>query len=171
MSSLSHKNSASASKLVLPFCPSFATRFTYIRNNNTKLYASFLTILSGFITLTRLNLLIFNFDLLTNISPSLLLCFKWITNLSGCLQKVSIEYARWYFQILRFKCYNCRFSYARAWELVNLFVKIKIFSHHICYENIGRKHSKIFKSQGTGRKWKDRSEQYASKEEYIKWNK
>ena len=35
----------------------------------------------------------------------------------------------------------CRFSYAGTWELVNLFVGTKNFSYHICYENIGRKHT------------------------------
>ena len=35
----------------------------------------------------------------------------------------------------------CRFSYAATWELVNLFVGTKNFSYHICYENIGRKHT------------------------------
>ena len=36
----------------------------------------------------------------------------------------------------------CRFSYAGTWELVNLFVRTKNFSCHICYENIGRKIAK-----------------------------
>ena len=37
----------------------------------------------------------------------------------------------------------CCFSYAGTWELVNLFVKTKKFSSYICYENIGRKNSRI----------------------------
>ena len=36
----------------------------------------------------------------------------------------------------------CRFSYAGTWELVNLFVRTKNFSCHICYENIGQKIAK-----------------------------
>ena len=36
-----------------------------------------------------------------------------------------------------------RFSYAGIWELVNLFIRTKNFTYHICYENIGRKHNKI----------------------------
>ena len=36
----------------------------------------------------------------------------------------------------------CRFSYAGTWELLNLFVRTKNFSCHICYENIGRKIAK-----------------------------
>ena len=30
---------------------------------------------------------------------------------------------------------QCRFSYAEIWELLDLFVRTKIFSYHICYEN------------------------------------
>ena len=30
---------------------------------------------------------------------------------------------------------HCRFSYAGTWELVNLFLRTKNFSYHICYEN------------------------------------
>ena len=37
----------------------------------------------------------------------------------------------------------CRFSYAGTWEVVTLFVKTEKFSSHICYENIGRKNSRI----------------------------
>ena len=37
----------------------------------------------------------------------------------------------------------CHFSYAGTWELVNLFVKTKKFSSHICYGNIGQKNSRI----------------------------
>ena len=68
---------------------------------------------------------------------------------------------------------NCRFSYAGTWELVNLFVGTKYLSYHSCYENIGkgRKHNKILWSQERDIPWTDRPEQYASKEEYIKWNK
>ena len=36
------------------------------------------------------------------------------------------------------KSLNCHFSYAGTWELVNLFVRTKNFSYHICYENIDR---------------------------------
>ena len=43
-------------------------------------------------------------------------------------------------------------------------------SYHICNENIGRKNIKILASQETDRPWTDRTEQYASKEECIKWN-
>ena len=35
----------------------------------------------------------------------------------------------------------------------------------------GRKHNKILWSQETDRTWTDRTEQYASKEECIKWYK
>ena len=66
---------------------------------------------------------------------------------------------------------NFRFSYAGTWELVNLFVRTKSFSYHICYENIERKHNKILWSQETDSPWTDRTGQYASKEECIKWNK
>ena len=31
--------------------------------------------------------------------------------------------------------FYCHFSYARTWELVNLFVGTKHFTYHICYEN------------------------------------
>ena len=66
----------------------------------------------------------------------------------------------------------CRFPYAGTWELVNLFVGTKNFSYHICYENIDRKYNKILRSQETDSPWRtDRTEQYASKEECIKWNK
>ena len=55
----------------------------------------------------------------------------------------------------------CRFSYAGTWEqknleqkicLICLFVKTEKFSSHICYENIGRKNSriKILTSQDNG---------------------
>ena len=57
--------------------------------------------------------------------------------------------------------YNCRFSYARTWELVNLFVGTKNFSYHICYENIGREHN-------IGKYLLKR--QRESKKEFIKWN-
>ena len=30
---------------------------------------------------------------------------------------------------------HCRFSYAKTWELLNLFVRTNIFSSHICCEN------------------------------------
>ena len=63
-------------------------------------------------------------------------------------------------------CY-CRFSCAGTWELVNLFLRTKNCSYHICYENIGRKHNKILWSQDRDRPWTDRTEQYASKEECI----
>ena len=33
---------------------------------------------------------------------------------------------------------NSHFLYAMTWELVNLFVGTKIFSYHICYENIAK---------------------------------
>ena len=36
-----------------------------------------------------------------------------------------------------------RFSYAEIWEVVNLFVRTKSFTYHICYENKVRKHNKI----------------------------
>ena len=36
----------------------------------------------------------------------------------------------------------CRFSYTGTWELVSLFVRTKLFSYHICYENMGWKSSK-----------------------------
>ena len=36
------------------------------------------------------------------------------------------------------KSLNCHFSYAGTWELVNLFVRTKNFSYHICYEKIDR---------------------------------
>ena len=39
--------------------------------------------------------------------------------------------------------FNCRFSYTGTWELVNLPVRTRNFSYHICYENIDRKHNKI----------------------------
>ena len=65
---------------------------------------------------------------------------------------------------------DCRFSYAGTWELVNLFIGTNIFSYHIYYENIGRKHSKLLKSQETNRPRTDKTEQHASKVECIKWN-
>ena len=49
--------------------------------------------------------------------------------------------------LYRMIVHNCRFSYAGIWELVNLSVGTKHFSYHICYENIGQKHSKILKRQ------------------------
>ena len=67
-------------------------------------------------------------------------------------------------------CY-CRFSCTGTWEIVNLFLRTKNCSYHICYENTGRKHNKILWSQDRDRPWTDRTEQYASKEEFIKWNK
>ena len=73
----------------------------------------------------------------------------------------------------RTQTYYCRFSYAGTWELVNLFIGTKN-SYHICYENIGRKHNKILWSQETDMTdhgGTDTTEQYASKEECIKWNK
>ena len=32
------------------------------------------------------------------------------------------------------KIINCRFSYVESWELLNLFIRTKKFSYHICYE-------------------------------------
>ena len=69
------------------------------------------------------------------------------------------------------KTLNCCFSYAGTWKLVNLFVRTKNFSYQIYYEKIGQKHSKILWSPEITRPWTDRNEQYASKEECIKWNK
>ena len=66
---------------------------------------------------------------------------------------------------------NCRFSYTGTWELVDLFVGTKHFGYYICNEKIGRKNSKILTSQETDRPWTDRTEQYASNQGYIKWNK
>ena len=43
----------------------------------------------------------------------------------------------------------------------------KHFNYHICYENIGRKHSKILKNQETNRPWTDRTEQYARKKSVV----
>ena len=62
----------------------------------------------------------------------------------------------------------CSFSYSGNRELVNLFVGTKIFSYHICYENIGRKYNKILKNEETNRSWTGRTEQYARTEECIK---
>ena len=87
----------------------------------------------------------------------------------GCSSKVHlIENA----QLLNFpdEIYCC-ISYAETWELLNLFAETKSFSYHICYENIGRKHNKISTLKSRDRPWADRSEQYASKEVCIKWNK
>ena len=61
--------------------------------------------------------------------------------------------------VKEYKC--CRFSYAGTWELVNLFVRTKNFSYHICYENIGRT------MKLRDRPWTDRTYQYVSKEERI----
>ena len=63
----------------------------------------------------------------------------------------------------------CRFLYARTWELVNLFVRTKYFSYHICYENIGRKHNKTphLWTQETDRPWTDRTERDASKKNVL----
>ena len=50
-----------------------------------------------------------------------------------------------------FSCKYCRFLYPGTSEVVSLFVGLKNFSYHICYENIGRKHNKILWSQETDR--------------------
>ena len=65
--------------------------------------------------------------------------------------------------------FYCRFSYAGTWGLVNLFVGTKTFSCHISYENIDRKNSKIkiLMSQETDRPWTDKTEQNASKQDFI----
>ena len=57
--------------------------------------------------------------------------------------------------------YYCLFSCPETWELVNLFVKTKNFSYHICYENIA-KYSRVKRQTGHGQ-----TEPYASKEDCI----
>ena len=48
------------------------------------------------------------------------------------------EHLRWLLLTLKsaFEICQLPFSYAGTWELVNLFVGIKIFTKHICYENL-----------------------------------
>ena len=70
------------------------------------------------------------------------------------------------FSLSRIIFLYCCFSYTGTWELVNLYVETKNFSYHICYKNIGRKHNKRLWSQEKDRLWTDRTEQYASKEEW-----
>ena len=45
-----------------------------------------------------------------------------------------------------FGLFNCRFSYAGTWELVNV-CRDKNFSYHICYENIDGKQQNTPKSR------------------------
>ena len=67
----------------------------------------------------------------------------------------------------------CRFSYVGTWEIVNLFVKTKKFCSHICYENIGRKNSriKILKSQETDHGQTELNNMLVSKRVLNKRNK
>ena len=66
---------------------------------------------------------------------------------------------------------HCRFSYAGTWEIVNLFFGQKVLET-IFIMKTWAENNKIptLKSrlQETDRPWKDRTEQYASKEECIK---
>ena len=84
------------------------------------------------------------------------LIVKRITRTTNILENFSVLLVILFIIV---SCY-CRFSCAGNWELVNLFLRTKNCSYHICYENIGQKHNKILWSQETD-----------CKEEYIKWYK
>ena len=59
----------------------------------------------------------------------------------------------------------CHFSYAETWELLNLFVGTKIFSYHICYENLA-KYSRV--KAKVLRLFSAKTDQYACEEACIK---